>query len=327
MPDGEAAGEHNQAIGHYLVRNVPRAEADRGVGAVLEALRGRRFDWAGAVCVTGPHGRIEGLAPMAALLAAPPETPLAALMRPGIEPVAEELDREDAASLAITHGLDALAVVDRAGRFQGVVPAAAMLGILREEHLEDLHRMTGMIRQAGAAADALEAPPVSRVGHRLPWLLLGLAGSALATLVMTRFEAALGAHVAIAFFIPAIVYLADAIGTQSEAIAVRGLSLSTAGLAHLLKGEMATGTLLGAIMAGVALPAIWLVFGDVRLALAVSAALLTAGAVATTVGLLLPWLFEHAGLDPANASGPVATILQDVASLLIYFGFVGLLLG
>ena len=327
MPDGVAPGEHNQAIGHYLVRNVPRAGAERNAGAVLAALRGQRFEWAGAVCVTGPHERLEGLVPMTALLAAPPETPLGALMRAGIEPVAPELDREDAASLAITRGLDALAVVDRAGRFQGVVPAAAMLGILREEHLEDLHRMTGMIRHAGEAASALEAPPVSRVGHRLPWLLLGLAGSALATLVMARFEATLSAHVAIAFFVPAIVYLADAIGTQSEAIAVRGLSLSTAGLARLLRGEIVTGTLLGAVMAGVALPAIWLAFGDLRLALAVSAALLTAGAVATTMGLLLPWLFEHAGFDPANGSGPVGTIIQDVASLLIYFGFVSLLLG
>jgi magnesium transporter len=164
------------------------------------------------------------------------------------------------------------------------------------------------------------------VRHRLPWLLLGLAGSALATLVMAGFETALSAHVAIAFFVPAIVYLTDAIGTQSEAIAVRGLSLSRAGLARLLRGEIATGTLLGAILAGIALPAIWLAIGDPRLALAVSAALLTAGAVATTVGLLLPWLFAHAGWDPADGSGPVGTIIQDVASLAIYFGFVSALM-
>ena len=187
--------------------------------------------------------------------------------------------------------------------------------------------MAGMVRYAGEAAGALESPPVSRVRHRLPWLLLGLVGSALATLVMSRFEAALSAHIAIAFFVPAIVYIADAIGTQSEAIAVRGLSLSQAGLARLLRGEIATGTLLGAIIAGVALPAIWLAFGDPRLAVAVSAAILAAGAVATTVGLLLPWLFSHAGLDPADGSGPIGTIIQDVASLLIYFGCVSLLLG
>lgn len=327
MAAGRASGRHNQTIGHYLVRDVPRAEADQRVDAVIEAMRGRRYDWAGAVSVTGPHDRLEGLVPIAALLAAAPETTIGALMRPAAEPVSPALDREDAASLAIVRGAEALPVVDRAGQFVGIVPAAAMLGILREEHLEDLHRMTGMIRHAGEAADALEAPPVSRVRHRLPWLLLGLAGSAFATLVMTRFEAALNAHVAIAFFVPAIVYLADAIGTQSEAIAVRGLSLSTAGLARLLRGEIVTGSLLGAVMAGVALPTIWLVFGDLRLAFAVSAALLTAGAVATTMGLLLPWLFEHAGFDPANGSGPVGTIIQDVASLLIYFGFVSLLLG
>jgi magnesium transporter len=327
MPDGSASGAHNQIIGHYLVGDIPRAEAKQRAGDVIEAMRGRRFDWAGAVCVTGPDGRFLGLVPITALLAAAPDAPVGGLMRPGLEPVAPDLDREDAASLAIACGADALAVVDRDGRFAGVVPAASMLGILREEHLEDLHRMTGMIRHAGEAAGALESPPISRVRHRLPWLLLGLAGSALATLVMTRFEAALDAHVAIAFFVPAIVYLADAIGTQSEAIAVRGLSLSSAGLARLLRGEIVTGTLLGAIMAGIAWPAIWLTFGDGRLALAVSSALLAAGAVAATMGLLLPWLFEHAGFDPADGSGPVGTIIQDVASLLIYFGCVSLMLG
>ena len=327
MADGTARAGHNQIIGHYLVREVPRAKAGDSATEVLAAMRGRRFDWAGSVCVTGPSGRLEGIVPLTALFAAPPATPMGELMRPIRHPVTPEMDREEAASIALTRRLDALAVVDNAGKFLGVVPAAAMLGILRAEHLEDIHRMAGITRHAGEAVSALEAPPVSRVAHRLPWLLLGLAGSALATLVMARFEASLNAHVAIAFFVPAIVYLADAIGTQSEVIAVRGLSLSKARLGHLLMGEIVTGTLLGAILAGVALPGIWLAFGDLRLALAVSAAMLAAGAVATTVGLLLPWLFSHAGLDPANGSGPVGTIIQDVASLLIYFGCVSVLLG
>jgi magnesium transporter len=68
---------------------------------------------------------------------------------------------------------------------------------------------------------------------RLPWLLVGLMGSVLATFVMTRFEHTLQSQVVIAFFVPGLVYLADAIGTQTEAIAVRGLSLSHAPPRHL----------------------------------------------------------------------------------------------
>jgi magnesium transporter len=64
---------------------------------------------------------------------------------------------------------------------------------------------------------------------------------------------------------------------------------------------------------------VWLVFGDLQLALAVSLALLCAGGVATTIGLVLPWLLDRMGVDPAYGSGPLATVIQDLLSLVIYF--------
>jgi magnesium transporter len=73
-------------------------------------------------------------------------------------------------------------------------------------------------------------------------------------------------------------------------------------------------------------PAVWFAFGDRQLALAVALALILAGGVATTIGLFLPWVLFRAGKDPAFGSGPVATIIQDVLSLLIYFTIVSLLL-
>ncbi|HSK05413.1 MAG TPA: magnesium transporter, partial [Kofleriaceae bacterium] len=65
-------------------------------------------------------------------------------------------------------------------------------------------------------------------------------------------------------------------------------------------------------------PAVLLGLGNGRLALAVASAILVAGSVATTIGLLLPWLLQRTGRDPAFGSGPVATIVQDLTSLLIY---------
>ncbi len=70
---------------------------------------------------------------------------------------------------------------------------------------------------------------------------------------------------------------------------------------------------------------IWLIFDDVRLALAVSLALLTAGSVATTIGFLFPWILFRLGKDPALGSGPLATIFQDVLSLIVYFFTVSLI--
>jgi magnesium transporter len=160
------------------------------------------------------------------------------------------------------------------------------------------------------------------VRHRLPWLLAGLAGSALATAAMAGFEATLSRHIAVAFFVPAIVYLADAIGTQTEAIAVRGLSLTRAGIGHLLLGELRAGMLTGGCLGLISFLPVWLFFQDLRLAAAVAVAILAAGTVAAGLGMLLPWLLARGGRDPALGSGPLATVVQDVLSLLVYFGVV-----
>jgi magnesium transporter len=200
-----------------------------------------------------------------------------------------------------------------------VVPSEALLHILRREHVEDIHRFAGITRETLRAREAMEEPPLRRLRHRLPWLLLGLLGSTVATVIVARFEGALALNPAIAFFVPGLVYLADAIGTQTEAVAVRGMSLSHARLSSLVAGELRTGLLIGLVLGGLTLPGVWLALGDLALALAVAGALVAAGGIATTIGLLLPWLLGRLGSDPAYGSGPLATIIQDLLSLLTYF--------
>ena len=124
---------------------------------------------------------------------------------------------------------------------------------------------------------------------------------------------------------PGLVYLADAIGTQTEAAAVRGLSLSRVGIGRLIGGEMRTGLLIGLVLALLTGPLVWCVFGDAALAAAVALALAGSSALASTLGLLLPWLLSKLGTDPAFGSGPLATIVQDVLTLVIYFGCVSIL--
>lgn len=86
------------------------------------------------------------------------------------------------------------------------------------------------------------------------------------------------------------------------------------------------GLLIGLVLGALAFPAVLLGYGDMRLALAVGAAILVAGGIATSVGLVFPWLLMRFGTDPAFGSGPVATIIQDVLSLLTYFLIVTVLL-
>lgn len=308
------------------------------VGAVREHLRKRAADEAWSLlCVVDGAGNLVGTMAPQQLAALDDATRVDDAMQRDGPRVAAGMDQEEMVSWALHHGVAALPVVDEAGRLIGVVGPAQMMQVLRREHVEDLHRLAGITREEArapgpsdarsrAAVEALEAPPLRRARHRLPWLLVGLAGSVVATFVVARFEQALAERPALAFFVPGLVYLADAIGTQTEAVAVRGLSLSRSPLARLAGGEFRTGLLIGVVLALLALPLVWLAFGDVRLALAVSGALAAASMVASVLGLMLPWALQRLKLDPAYGSGPLATIVQDVLSLLIYFAFASALL-
>lgn len=308
-----------------MVRRVPTATRTDTAATVLERLAGSAFDYAGAVYVIDQAGRLGGIVPLTGLLAAAAETPMEKLVRTRIFSVTPDTDQELVASMAIHEETAAVPVVDAENRLLGVVPPLALIEVLRREHVEDLHRLAGISRESSRARHAIEAPPSRRARDRLPWLLVGLAGSILATFVVAYFEQSLQSRIAVAFFIPGIVYLADAIGTQTEAIAVRGLSLSRLSVSRLIGGEIVTGIIIGATLALIAFPPIWWWFDDVNLATAVAASLFVAGTVATTIGILFPWVLSKMGRDPAFGSGPIGTIVQDVLSLVIYFATISML--
>jgi magnesium transporter len=308
-----------ETAAQHLVRRVLVVRAEEKVGAALSRLPGQTYDCLDAAYVTDDEGHLRGLIRLTDLLALPPERTVGESMTADPPRVRPPEDQEQIALLALRHAVAAVPVVDDGGRLLGVVPPGALIEILRREHVEDLHRLTGILTETDQARSAIESPPGRRLRQRLPWLLVGLLGSIVATAIMAGFERTLEARVAIAFFVPAIVYLADAIGTQTEAIAVRFLSLRHAPLGRLLGGELVTGLLIGLALGVLIFPTVLFAFSDLRLALAVTLSVVAAGCVASAAGLVFPWMLSRAGMDPAFGSGPVATIVQDVLSLLIYF--------
>jgi magnesium transporter len=316
-PIHESAGEH-------LLRDVLTASREETVADVVRRLRVAPPRALAQVYVIDDVGCLLGQIPTVGLLAMPDDTKVgacAAALPIAVEPAT---DQEHVASLAVDHSLGEVPVVSGEGRLLGVVPSTALIDILRREHIEDMRRFVGVLKEDDRATHALQASPLVRLYERLPWLLVGLAGSVLATALMASYERVLSANVAVAFFVPALVYLADAIGTQTEAAAVRYMSFHHPSLRRLLLGELATGFLIGSALASVVFPLIYVVYGG-RLAVAACVALVAAGTTATTTALVLPWVLYRLRLDPALGSGPVSTIVQDVLSLLVYFWTVSLL--
>jgi magnesium transporter len=309
----------HETVGSHLVAAAGRASAAETVSSVLLRLAAERPERVELICVTDGAGKLAGALPVGRAFAVDGACAIADVMDRDYPRVSPSDDQETAASLALHRGVESLPVVDAEGRLLGVMTSQALLHILRREHVEDLHVLAGIRREAAQARHAIEDPPLRRARHRLPWLLAGLAGGAVATAAMAGFQATLERMVAVAFFVPALVYLADAVGTQSEAIAVRGLSLTRSGIAHLLAGELRTGMLLGAALGLAAFLPILLAFGDARLAGAVSVSIFIAAAIASAIGLGLPWWLARRGSDPAYGSGPLATVIQDILSIVVYF--------
>jgi magnesium transporter len=296
--------------------------AAEALRAAANAVTGR----ADGICVVDEAGSLVGVARLADLAAAEAERPVEDLVSPAVRSVTAETSQQEAAHAALRSGVAMVPVVRADGGLLGVVPAIDLLDILHEEHVEDLHRLAGIRREGRQARHAIMDPPARRARHRLPSLLIGLVGSVLGAAVVSRFEGLLESRLTVAYFIPGIVYLADAIGTQTEAIVVRALSFRVSSFRRMVGGEVRTGLWLGAVLGAAAWPLSLLAFGDVRLATAVAVSICAAGTLATAVGLLLPWSLWARGHDPALGSGPVATVVQDVLSLVLYFSVASLLL-
>jgi magnesium transporter len=287
-------------------------------------MSGQLYDAADEIAVCAGAALV-GLVPIETLLGAPDAALLGDLADLDPPIVGPDTDQEVAAWKAIRHGEVSLAVVNAQGEFVGLVPPQRLLEVLLREHDEDLARLTGSLRSASLAISASNEPVPLRIWHRAPWLVVGLLGAFLAAEVVATFEERMQALVALAFFIPGIVYLADAVGTQTEALAIRGLSVGV-GIGQIVWREAFTGVLMGTTLAAAFFPvALWR-WGGLQLALTVSLTILAACCIATIIALALPWALHKSGQDPAFGSGPLATVIQDILSLLIYFGIASAML-
>lgn len=161
---------------------------------------------------------------------------------------------------------------------------------------------------------------------RLPWLILGLAGGVAASYVVSHFEEILTRHVALAFFIPFIVYISDAVGTQTETIYVRNAADGKIDIKKYIAKELALGLIIGALLGiATAFFAYWWM-RDLALARTVGLSLAINVTLAPILALTISHILRRSHEDPALGAGPFTTIIQDLISVSIYFAIASALL-
>jgi magnesium transporter len=323
--DGSLA--HPIATAGALSRvDVPVLDLSEPAETVRDRLVGNRFAAARDLPVCDPAGRVVGLVRIEDLLAAPGTAKVAEIMDPDPPTLTSEADEVVAAWHAVRHRESSLVVVDATEHLVGVVPPDRLLDVLLNAHEQDVARLGGYLASAASAEHASLESVGRRLGHRLPWLLFGLVGALAAAALMAGFEERLRANLLLVLFVPGIVYLADAVGTQTETLVIRGLSIGVR-IRDVLGRELITGVLAGAIVAALFVPVGLLVWGDAAVVIAVSLALFAACATANGVAMALPALLDRLGVDPAFGSGPVATVVQDLLSIAIYLAIAAAVVG
>lgn len=155
-------GRRHEHAEVHARRAVPCARGDALATDVLGSFGGQRFDAVDMIVLLGEGDRFEGVVRTERLLAATGTTRMTELAEPNPPVAAPESDPEAVALMAIRHDLPGVPVARGDGTFVGLVPARSLLDILRREHVDDLHLLAGIRRDARTARRAIDAPPTRR---------------------------------------------------------------------------------------------------------------------------------------------------------------------
>ncbi|MBR2937048.1 MAG: magnesium transporter [Oscillospiraceae bacterium] len=248
--------------------------------------------------------------------------------------VTTHTDQEEVGRMFTKYNLLALPVVDREQRMVGIVTFDDAMDVIEEETTEDMELMGGMLP---SEKTYLKSSTWELFRHRIPWLMLLMLSATFTGLIITSFEEALAAQVALTAFIPMLMGTGGNSGSQSSVTVIRALSLNElrfSDLPRVLWKEMRTSVLCGVVLAIFCFGKIWLVdrllLGNDQVTLMVDAvvclALLVTVIAAKLVGAALPMAAKAAKLDPAVMASPFITTVVDALSLLVYFLFAKLLL-
>lgn len=309
------------SAGRLMQRDVVTAPEHWTVGETIDFLRAE--DWLPDqfyhVVLVDPRMKPVGYATLGRILSSRRDVHLREITEDTFRTILATEEASDVALMFNRYHLISAPVVDNNGRLLGIITIDDAMIVLDEEHEEDVLRLAGVTGESSAA------PRLAAIARgRLPWLVVNLFTASLSALVIARFEDTITALVTLAALMPIVASTGGIAGTQSLAVAVRGLatrSLTRANARRAVLRELAAGMMNGIGLALILGLGGWLVFGDLRLGMVLGAAMICNQIVAALAGVLVPLGLDRAGFDPALASGTFVTTLTDVMG---FFAFLGL---
>lgn len=234
--------------------------------------------------------------------------------------IKEKDKKEYAAYLSLKYGFSSIPVVNSKDKLIGAIKDLDILKIIHKKHLEEVFHLSGISKSHAEVDSLFDISVFESIKHRSIWLLIGLIGGILAAEIIGFFEGILQENIILAAFIPLVVYIADAVGTQLEAFSIRDFVLikNINFLKYFIKQIYIVFII--SLVLGLASGLIsYVMHSNIHLSIVLTISIMVAILSSVITGLIIPFIFRKLKKDPANGSGPIGTIIQDLLSVIVYF--------
>jgi magnesium transporter len=269
------------------------------------------------IYVTDDQQRLKGVLSLKKLILNSTTTKISNLYEPDVISVRTSIRQEEVAEIMDKYDLVAVPVVDDIGRLKGRITFDDVIDFVREEAERDYQMMAGIAGDVEPDDRAWEL-----IRARFPWLLIGMIGGIMGALVLGNYESELSHVTELAFFIPLTMAMAGNVGVQSSSIVVQSIASGVKDVGatgkRLLK-ELVVAFSTASIFAVLIFIYNYFVQGNINLTLSVSISLFIVMLYASFFGTLIPLLLHKLKVDPALATGPFITTMNDILGLFIYF--------
>lgn len=324
------------SAGSIMTTEYVSLQAGMSVGDAIERIRKTGVDKETVyTCYVTSERKLQGIVPLRSILMCRDnDTRISEIMNPNVITV-NTLDSSEFAVSQLSHyNFIALPVVDSDGHMVGIITFDDALDVMRDQATEDMEIMGGM---TPSEKSYLRSNAWELYKHRIPWLLLLMVSATFTGMIITSFESALAAQVALTAFIPMLMDTGGNSGSQASVTVIRALSLDELGFRDLPKviwKELQTAALCGGTLGVACFGKIYLVdkllMGNADLTvgvmLVVCLTMVLTVVVAKLIGCSLPVLAKKLGFDPAVMASPFITTIVDALSLLVYFTFASAIL-
>lgn len=268
------------------------------------------------VYVVDENEKLLGFLSLKSLLFAKPSTKIADLYQnKNVISVKTDDDKEEVARIMEKYDLVSVPVVDLNNKLVGRITIDDVVDVIKDEAEKDFQMASGISENIESDDSVWK---IFRA--RMPWLLIGLMGGVFGAQVISGFEGGIAEVPALAFFIPLITAMGGNVGVQSSAIVVQSLARGTDQFGSIFKKitKEALVALINGLVLSIIIYGIAYVFDSSTLGIVVSLSLFTVIIFAGIFGTLIPLLLDKYKIDPALATGPFITTLNDVLGIFIY---------